>query len=155
MAKKKIIQTFQESTSLKLDTCQNFNNYFNLLMQTKTTHDKNAFQWEAYRPLVDRIPSMHCGRGHWCVYLPRWGCTWHGGVPSQGVPAGECTCLGGVPTRGVYLAVAEGVLARGCTCSWGGGCTCQEGVYLPWGYLNVNKMTDRQVLKHNLRKLRL
>ena len=44
---------------------------------------KNAFQWDAYRPLIDHIPA----------------CTVAGG----GYPPGGCTCPGGVPSKGVYL----------------------------------------------------
>ena len=40
--------------------------------------NKNAFQWDEYRPLVDRIPACTVVGG---VYLP-------GGVPAQaGLPA--------------------------------------------------------------------
>ena len=53
---------------------------------------KNAFQWDAYCPLVDRIPAC-TAQG---VYLP------------GGVPAGGCTF------PGMYLPV-------GCTCPGGGG----------------------------------
>ena len=42
---------------------------------------------------------------------------------------------------------------------WPGGCTCPggtcQGVYLPRYPAPVNRMTDRHVYKHNLRKLRL
>ena len=104
-------------------------------------------------------PSMHC---------PPGGVPARGGFTCQGV-----SCQGGVPPgRGRTCPWG------GCTCEgvylWGGvpvrGCTC-EGVYLPWGctcpgsvpaqgrylprYSPMNRMTDRQVLKHNLRKLRL
>ena len=58
-------------------------------------NDKNAFQWNAYRPLVDRIPA--------CIVA--------GG---EGVPAQEgCTCQG-VPAWGVYLPRVY--LPGGCTC---------------------------------------
>ena len=44
-------------------------------------HNKNAFQWDAYHPLVDRIPACTVAEG---VYLPEGR-----GVPAQGwgVPA--------------------------------------------------------------------
>ena len=94
--------------------------------------NKNAFQWDAYRPLVDRIPA--------CTVA--WGCTCQGGVHTQrgvyllGVYLpGWCTCQRwSVPVQRVYLH-------RGCTHPGGcicqgvylpGGCTCQ-GVYLPRG----------------------
>ena len=47
-------------------------------------NNKNAFQWDAYRPLVDRIPACTAQRG--------------GGVPAGGVPAqGVVPDQGGVP----------------------------------------------------------
>ena len=54
--------------------------------------NKNAFQWDAYRPLVARISQ-------------------HALLPGEGVPAQMCTCpgegvylpRGGVPAQGVYL----------------------------------------------------
>ena len=84
--------------------------------------NKNAFQWDAYRPLVDRIPA--------CTVA--WGCTCQGGVHTQrrvyllGVYLpGWCTCQRwSVPVQRVYLH-------RGCTHP--GGCICQRGVYLPRG----------------------
>ena len=42
--------------------------------------NKNAFQWDAYRPLVDRIPA-YTVQG---AYLNR------GGVPAWGIPAAGC-----------------------------------------------------------------
>ena len=56
--------------------------------------NKNAFQYDAYHPLVARIfqHALLPGEG---VYLPSRGCT---------CPVEECTCLGGV------------YLPRGCTC---------------------------------------
>ena len=87
-------------------------------------NDKNAFQWVAYRPLVDHIPACTVARGVYlpggylpwgCIcqgrYLPRW-CTCPGGVPARGVPPWGCTC------QGAYLPR---------------GCTCPGGVYLPGG----------------------
>ena len=64
----------------------------------KNRLNKNAFQYDAYRPLVARI-SQH-------VLLP-------GGVPARGVPARGCTCPGGCTCQGVYLP-------EGCTCQWVG-----------------------------------
>ena len=65
---------------------------------------KIAFQWDAYRPLVDRIPT----------------CTAQGGVPTRGVFLPGGWYLGGVPAQG-----------DGCTC-WG--CTCPGEVGVPaWG----------------------
>ena len=116
----------------------------------KKLRNKNAFQWDAYCPLVARISQD--------ALLP-------GGVPAQGgVPArkGRCTCLGGstcpggiyllgVPARGVYLP--RGVwgciypggylpggcvyMPRWCVPAWGV-CTClvvylPKGTYLPRG----------------------
>ena len=58
--------------------------------------NKNAFQWDAYRPLVDLIPACTVAGGGWeGVYLPRGvylpgGCTCPGWVY---LPGG-CTCLG-------------------------------------------------------------
>ena len=97
---------------------------------------KNAFQWDAYRPLVDRIPACTAHVEGVCpggVYLP--GGTYPrevylpGGVPGPGgggVPAqGGVYLPGGVPGlgEGVYLArgvsalgvyMPVGVPARGC-----------------------------------------
>ena len=77
--------------------------------------NKNAFQWDAYRPLVDRIPACTVAGG-----------TCPGGEPAQGgcTYPGGCTSLGGVPAQG-------GVPARGGTC--------------PVTPPPVNRMTDRQV----------
>ena len=58
-------------------------------------NNKNALQWDAYRPLVDRIPACTVAGGK---------VTAQGGVPAQGVYLpGGCTCLGstclGVPAQ--------------------------------------------------------
>ena len=107
-------------------------------------YHKNAFQWDAYRPLVDRIPACTVAGG-----VPAWGCTClGGGCTCLGggctCPEGGCICLGAVPARG-YLpggVPAWGVPARGVPVQGGvsarvylpGGCTCQGGVmYLPGG----------------------
>ena len=72
----------------------------------KTVH-KNAFQWDAYCPLVDRIPACTVPGG-----VPAGGCTCPGDVPAQG----WCTCQGVYLPRGEYLS---------------GGCTCRGGVTCP------------------------
>ena len=96
---------------------------------------------------------MYCRGYLWGMYLG--GVPARGGVPAwgRGVPdQGVCTCQGSVPARGVYLpgeCTCQGVyLPGGCTCPEGGG-------YLPRYFPPVNRMTDRQVSKHNLRKLHL
>ena len=45
--------------------------------------DKNAFQWDAYRTLVDRIPA--CTAGGVCPVggVSAWGCLPSGGVSTQ------------------------------------------------------------------------
>ena len=50
--------------------------------------NKNAFQWDAYCPLVDRIPACTVGGVYLSggVYLP------------GGVSAWECTCPGTPPS---------------------------------------------------------
>ena len=62
--------------------------------------NKNAFQKDAYRPLVARISQHALLPGG----VPAGGCTCHGGVPTWGVylPWAGCSFPGGVPTRG-YL----------------------------------------------------
>ena len=74
---------------------------------------RNAFQWDAYRPLVDRSPPCTVGGG--------------------GVPAGGCTCPEGVPTRGEYLPRGVYLLGKGAP-AWG--CTCPGGVPAPGVYLS-------------------
>ena len=64
--------------------------------------NENAFQWDAYCPLVDRIRACTVAGGGYLlkgVYLPGQ-CT---------CPMG-CTCPGGVPAQG------EGVTCQGGTC---------------------------------------
>ena len=63
------------------------------LIPLNLINKKNAFQWDAYHPLVARI-SQH-------ALLP-------GGVPAQG----------GVPAMGVYLAGGS-TWPGGCTCPGG------------------------------------
>ena len=56
---------------------------------TITKENKNAFQHDAYRLLVDPYPSMHCRGGGYLtggVYLPG-GVYLAGGLPARGVPA--------------------------------------------------------------------
>ena len=91
--------------------------------------NKNAFQYDAYRLLVNSIPACIAGGS-----VPAWGCSCPGEFTCWG-----CTCPGaGVPAQGGY-ACPGGVIERGCTC---------QGVCLPGGYLPrysspVNRMTDR------------
>ena len=79
--------------------------------------DKNAFQWDAYRPLVDRmLESASRGGGGVCLVRGGWWCLLGGGSAwSVGV------CSGGWGVCGV--------------CSWGGlpgpGGVCSGGVGLP------------------------
>ena len=81
--------------------------------------NKNAFQYDAYCPLVARISQhallqgLYLSRG---VYLPGEG----------GVPAGGCTCQAGCTCQGVYLQWVY--LSRRGTCP---------------GTPPVNRMTDR------------
>ena len=123
--------------------------------------NKNAFQWDAYRPLVDHIPA--CTGQEGCVCIPA--CTRQGvcvsqhvlgrGVSAQGVSArGLGVCLGGVcpqeclpggclPTKGVYLE--GGVCPHGSVC---------PGEVSAQGVADTTPLwTDRHLWKHNLRKL--
>ena len=108
--------------------------YFSKLSTKRTVsiNNKNAFQWDAYRPLVDRIAACTVAGGYTC---PGGTCPGGGGIPAQWVPAQGgvnawgCTCLGGVP---VWRSVP----------AWGG--------YLPWF---SPLWTDRHLWKHNLHKL--
>ena len=103
------------------------------MLGQKTESNKNVFQWDAYRLLVDRIPSC---TGQGCVYPSMH---WAGGCVSQhalgkGVSAqgGVCplgvsawgVCLGGVCpwwclSKGVSVqgVSAEGCLPRGVSAS--------------------------------------
>ena len=111
----------------------------NLRTGRNIIHNKNAFQWGAYYPLVDRILACTMAGGYLLgVYLsggePAWGVYLLEGVPARGCTCpgeyllgvylpGQCTSLGGVPAQGVYLI-------WGCTCL--GECTCLGGVPA-WG----------------------
>ena len=89
-------------------------------------YHKNAFQWDAYRPLVDRIPACTVAGG-----VPTWGCTCLGGCTC---PGGGCTCPeGGVSAWRRYLpgGTCLGVYLPGGVPAKGG--TCPGGVYLPGG----------------------
>ena len=107
-----------------------------------TRTNKNAFQQDAHRRLVDHIPA--CIAGSTCpgVYLPgsvpalgggpAQGCTWLGG--------GGCTCWGVYLARGsMYLPM--GVYLPGLVYLPGGTCPGRpvrgseptQGVYLPGG----------------------
>ena len=103
--------------------------FSNSCLKRMARSDKNAFQWDAYRPLIDRIlacnvqgvyPSMHRARG--CLpggCLPREICL--GGV-----------CPGGVCQEGGCLPM-EGVCPGGCLPREGG--VCLAGVVwqtCPW-----------------------
>ena len=74
--------------------------------------NKNAFQWDAYRPLVDRIPAC-TGQG--------------GGVSQNALARSEClpggVCLGSVYSGGVCPG---GVCPRGCLPGW---CLPRGGIY--------------------------
>ena len=68
--------------------------------------NKNVFQWDAYRPLVDRIPALDRGEGvHPSMHWAGGGC----------IPA----CIG---QGGVYPCMhwAGGCLARGVSTQGGG-----------------------------------
>ena len=82
--------------------------------------DKNAFQWDAYRPLVDRIPA----------------CTAQGVVSAQR----------GVSDQGLFAQ--EGCLPGGGVCP-GGGCLPGRGGVCPGGAVSQHAMgqtppVDRQ-----------
>ena len=92
-----------------------------------TELNKNAFQWDAYRQLVDCIPER----------------TVHG-VSAQGVSARGVYAQGVVCPR---VGVCLGVSAQGGICL---------GVYpsIQWGRPPRPPWTERCLWKHNLRKLR-
>ena len=62
--------------------------------------NKNALQWDAYRPLVDNIPACTVGRGR--VSTGQVGCLPLG----EGVSAQGCVCPG--------MCLPGGCLPRGC-----------------------------------------
>ena len=97
-----------------------------------TITNKNAFQWDAYRPLVDRIPACTAQEGeypkmHWVgrgyVYPNMH---WAGGVCAVGVSSQGVSSAWGVSVQGVYLRT--GVSAQG-----GGGDVCLGGMSTKWG----------------------
>ena len=87
--------------------------------------NKNAFQWDAYRPLVDHIPECTA-----------WGCTCQGVVPAQG----------GVPAQGVYLPGGVSQHAMGQTSPRGQTDTCENTAY-------ANLVCGRYFLNHAFRSL--
>ena len=123
-----------------------------------TRTNKNAFQQDAHRRLVDHIPA--CIAGSTCpgVYLPGgdlprgvpdWG---DGGVPAGGVylPRGSMYLPMGVYLPGlVYLpgGICPGRPVRGSEPTQGG--VPARGVHLPGGYPPCEK-NDRQVQKYYL-----
>ena len=101
--------------------------------------NKNAFQYDAYRSLVDRMPESASRRvcseggllGGGCLL---WGfcfrgCLLLGGVCSRGVSAPGGSALGAVSALG-------GVSSQGGVCSGG---LCMLGYQTP----SVNRMTNR------------
>ena len=109
--------------------------------------NKNAFQWDAYRPLVDHMPESAWagvpGRG--------------GGVPGPGGGGGtwsrgEVYLVGGCTWSGGCLLPGGAPGPRGCH-TWSGGCTWSGWVYLVQGgvcsrggpqiHPPVNRMTNR------------
>ena len=101
-----------------------------------TRTNKNAFQQDAHRRLVDHIPACIAG-GYLPGGIPAQGGYLPGGLPAQGVgvyllgcvPAqGACTFPWGVYVPG-WVYVPGGYLPRG-TCQGG---EPTQGVYLPGG----------------------
>ena len=95
--------------------------------------DKNAFQCDAYRPLVDRIPA--CTAQGECLprgCLPRgvsaWGCLPGGCLPGWCLPRGTGCLPGGCLPGGICW----GMSAQGVSASGPGGCLplVQGGVCL-------------------------
>ena len=63
-----------------LDVSYHFIIALSCVKDTKLINNKNAFQWDAYRPLIDRIPACTvAGGGGTCL-----GGTCPGGVPAMG-----------------------------------------------------------------------
>ena len=85
-----------------------------MCVEIEENRNKNAFQQDAYRPLIDHAGEMYLpgvflpqgvyfcgvylpgGVPTWGVYLPR-GCTCWAGEHVGAVPARGCTCPGRVP----------------------------------------------------------
>ena len=84
-----------------------------LVMVNRVIWNKNAFRWDAYRPLVDHSRGVPA-RG-----VPARGVPAQGGVCPRGcLPKGWVACPG-VPAQGVCLP--RGCLSRGVS-AWGGVC---------------------------------
>ena len=132
------------------------NNCVSTPPSSKSKLNKNAFQYDAYRPLVSRI-SQHAlfPGGTWPqrVYLVQGvylvlggvpgpgGCTWSQGVYLGGVPGPGvylvlgCTWSQGVylvPGGGVYLVPGGGVYLVPGGVPGPGGCTWSQGVGCTW-----------------------
>ena len=105
----------------------------NVCKVTKQICNKNAFQWDTYRPLVDRIPAFTAAGERVSASGP-------GGVHAQG--GGVCLW------PGWSLSLVPGgclPLVPGCVCI--PACNGADTPPPQW--------TDRHLWKHNLRKLRL
>ena len=132
--------------------------YYCTLHAIFISRNKNAFQWDAYRPLVDRIPA-YTVQGGVClggVSAP-WGCLPRGVCPGGVCPGGPAWggCLpGGMSGQGVS---GQGCLPGGCLPS--GGCLPGEGC-LPlvlggvYPSMQWSRHSPSAVDRHNLRKLR-
>ena len=102
---------------------------------TNSLHNKNAFQWDAYRPLVDRIPPCTVRGVEGGLPLVLWGVclplVLGRGVYAQGgIWPGGCLSLvlGGVCPRGVSASGPRGCLFRGVSRGWCLGGVCPRGV---------------------------
>ena len=95
-------------------------------------------------------PSKHCLPGGVCPGVSAWGCL-RGGVSAGGVFPGEGVCP---PRGGGVSAQGRGVFVQGEMSAWGmsaqGGLSALGGVCPGGGVFPLNRMTDRQVLKHYL-----
>ena len=107
--------------------------------------NNNAFQWDAYHPLVDRIPACN-GQGDVCL----GGCLPRGGVSAaqRGVCLRECL-PGGVCPGDVYTGgCAQGGICLGGVSAWGRG-VCPGGVSAQgvsaWGRVSVLPWADRHL----------
>ena len=105
--------------------------------------NKNAFQWDAYRPLVDRM--LECAsRGGLVLGGPPGGrvCSGGGVIPARGgspCPRGGVVPAWGVSLpRGVSAPMGEGLLRGGVLPASGGlpalGVSLPRGVSLPGGF---------------------